>query len=111
MPKASAALATLPPAAVHALKKLGEDLAIARSRRRESQRTWAKRLGVSVPTLIRMERGDPGVRMGIFVTALWMIGRADALAGLAAPETDRGALELVVREAVARRERRRRSHV
>lgn len=110
MPKASDALATLPPAAVNALKKLGENLAIARSRRRESQRTWAKRLGVSVPTLIRMERGDPGVRVGIFVTALWMIGRADALAGLAAPENDRGALELGVREAVARRERRRRSH-
>ena len=109
MPIASEALTALPPAAVNALKKLGEHLAIARSRRRESQRVWAKRLGVSVPTLIRLERGDPGVRVGIFVTALWMIGRADALGQLAAPEHDRGALELVVREAYGRRARRRRS--
>ena len=109
MPKASDALSTLPPAAVVALGKLGENLAIARSRRRESQRTWAKRLGVSVPTLNRMERGDPGVRVGIYVTALWMMGRVDALPALAAPEHDRGALELGVREAISRRERRRRS--
>lgn len=110
MPKASDALATLPPAALKALASLGEDLAIARARRRESQRVWAKRLGVSVPTLIRLEKGDPGVRVGILVTALWMIGRADALGSLAAPEHDRGALELVVREAQHRRARRKRSH-
>ena len=93
----------MPPSAVNALKKLGEDLAIARGRRKESQRVWAARLGVSVPTLIRLEHGDPGVRIGIVATALWMIGRADALSALAAPETDRGALELNVREAVRKR--------
>jgi hypothetical protein len=85
------------------LRALGEDLAIARGRRRESQRIWAKRLGVSIPTLIRMERGDPGVGAGIYATALWLIGKSAALADLAAPESDRGALESAVREAVARR--------
>lgn len=103
MPKSSQALVTMPPAAAQALRALGEDLAIARGRRRESQRTWAKRLGVSVPTLIRMERGDPGVGAGIYATALWLIGRSAALAALAAPGSDRGALESDVREAVARR--------
>jgi transcriptional regulator with XRE-family HTH domain len=103
MPKSSQALLTMPPAAAQALRALGENLAIARGRRRESQRTWAKRLGVSVPTLIRMERGDPGVGAGIYVTALWLIGRAGALADLAAPGSDRGALESDVREAIARR--------
>ena len=93
----------MPPLAAKSLKKLGEDLAIARGRRKESQRVWAARLGISVPTLIRLEHGDPGVRIGIVATALWMIGRADALSTLAAPETDRGALELSVREAVRRR--------
>lgn len=93
----------LPPAAAKALRALGENLAIARVRRRESQRTWAKRLGVSVPTLIRMERGDPGVGAGIYVTALWMIGRADALADLASPTADLGAIESDVRSAVERR--------
>lgn len=103
MPKSPQALLTLPPAAAQALRALGENLAIARTRRRESQRVWAKRLGVSIPTLIRMERGDPGVGAGIYVTALWLIGRSSALADLAAPDQDRGALESDVREARRRR--------
>ncbi len=103
MPKASEATASLPPAASQALKKLGENLAIARVRRRESQRVWAKRVGVSVPTLIRLERGEPGVGIGILATALWMLGRVQALPELAEPEKDRGALELDVRDAVKRR--------
>lgn len=103
MPKTPTALATLPPAAARALHALGENLAIARVRRRESQRVWAKRLGVSVPTLIRMERGDPGVGAGIYATALWLIGRVDKLPELAAPAADLGAIENDVRAAVARR--------
>lgn len=103
MPKSSLAAATLPPAAVQALRALGENLAVARIRRRESQRAWAKRLGVSVPTLIRMERGDPGVGVGIYATALWLMGRANALPDLAAPANDRGALESDVRTAMKRR--------
>ena len=103
MPKHTAALDTLPPAAAQALRGLGENLAIARLRRRESQREWAGRLGCSVPTLIRLERGDPGVGVGLFATALWVIGRVGALPALAAPGDDRGALEGDVREALERR--------
>ena len=103
MPKSPEALASLPPAASQALQKLGEHLAIARLRRRETQRAWARRLGVSIPTLIRLERGDPGVGLGILATALWMLGRVQALPELADPEKDRGALEREVREAVKRR--------
>jgi transcriptional regulator with XRE-family HTH domain len=103
MPRVSSALDALPPAATEALTRLGENLAIARARRKEPQRAWAKRLGVSVPTLIRMESGDPRVAMGVYATALWMIGRAQALPDLAAPAQDQGALELDVRAAVKRR--------
>jgi transcriptional regulator with XRE-family HTH domain len=103
MPKSPQALLTLPPAAEQALRALGENLALARVRRHESQRAWAKRLGISVPTLIRMERGDPGVGVGIYATALWLMGRVNALAALAAPSEDRGALETDVREASQRR--------
>ena len=107
MSKPPEAHSTLPPAAQEALRRLGENLAIARMRRKESQRQWAQRLGVSVPTLIRLEQGDPGVGIGIVATALWMIGRAPALPDLADPEKDRGALELDVREALQRRAARR----
>lgn len=93
----------MPPAAAQALRALGENLAIARSRRRESQRTWAARLGVSIPTLIRLERGDPAVSAGIYATALWLMGTVEHLPALAAPEADRGALESDVRDAIKRR--------
>ena len=103
MPKTPRALESLPPAVAQALARLGENLAIARLRRRESQRAWATRLGVSVPTLIRMERGDPGVSAGIYATALWLMGTVGRLPDLAAPDADRGALETDVRRAVERR--------
>ncbi len=103
MPRTPQALQTLPPAAAQALRGLGENLAIARVRRRESQRTWAKRLGISVPTLIRMERGDPGVGAGIYATALWLMGRVNVLSNVAAPAEDKGALETDVRNALKRR--------
>jgi transcriptional regulator with XRE-family HTH domain len=107
VPLQPAALAQLPPLVTKALSQLGENLALARVRRRESQRIWARRLGVSVPTLIRLERGDPGVGLGIVATALWMMGRVDALPAAADPTLDRGALEQDIREAARRRAVRR----
>jgi transcriptional regulator with XRE-family HTH domain len=101
--KTSASLTSLPPAALQALQTLGENLAIARTRRRESQRNWARRLGISVPTLIRMERGDPTVSAGTYATALWLMGTVSGLSDLAAPANDRGALETDVRQAIKRR--------
>jgi hypothetical protein len=99
MPKSPAAFDKMPPATVAALQQLGAHLAVARLRRRESLKTWAKRLGVSIPTLQRLEAGDPGVGVGILATSLWLIGRDGELAKLASPEFDRGALELDVRAA------------
>src|SRR5437868_12408851 len=103
MPKTPEALTTMPPAAAQALRALGENLAIARVRRRESQRAWARRLGVSVPTLIRIERGNPGVGVGIYATALWLMGRMNALPELAAPAQDQKTLESDVHKTLKRR--------
>jgi transcriptional regulator with XRE-family HTH domain len=100
MPKTARALEQLPPATAGAIEKLGADLAVARLRRKESLRSWAKRLGVTVSTLQRLESGDPSVGIGIIATALWLIKRDGELANLATPEHDRGALEMDVREAV-----------
>ncbi|HSV77909.1 MAG TPA: XRE family transcriptional regulator [Ramlibacter sp.] len=97
----SRALSQMPPSTVAALEKLGADLAVARLRRHESLKTWSKRLGVTVPTLMRLEAGDPGVGIGILATALWLIGRDAELSQLAAPEHDKGALDQDVRQAIA----------
>ena len=100
MPKTARALLQLPPATAAAIEKLGSDLAVARLRRKESLKTWAKRMGVSVPTLQRLEAGDPSVGVGIVATALWLIKRDSELRNLAAPEHDQGAIEMDIREAV-----------
>lgn len=102
VPKASLLIIEMPPAVRALLRELGTNLAIARKRRRESLRAWAARMGVSQPTLVRMEQGDPGVAMGTYATALWMMGRARALPELAAPQLDLGALETEVRAAQTR---------
>lgn len=109
MPKRSAALDTMPPAVLAQLGALGEHLAIARKRRREPLKSWAQRIGVSEPTLMRMEKGDPSVSMGVYATALWLMGRSHALPELAAPVHDLGALEDAVRAAQARSVRKRAS--
>ena len=100
MPKQSAALTKIPPQTLRALETLGSHLAVARVRRKESLSTRAQRIGVSIPTLMRLESGDPSVAMGIYATALWLIGRDGELALMASPEHDQGALELNIQEAI-----------
>ena len=100
MPKTARALLRLPPATAGAIEKLGADLAVARLRRKESLRSWAQRLGVTVSTLQRLEAGDPSVGIGIVASALWLIQRDGELRNLAAPEHDQGAIEKDVRAAV-----------
>jgi len=103
MAKTSRVTQSLPPVAANSLRHLGENIAIARARRKESQRVWAERIGISVPTLIRLEKGDPAVSIGAYATALWLIGRVQALPEIAAPATDLGALEAEIRKVVRRR--------
>ena len=101
-PARSDALDSLPAVAANALRRLGNDLAIARKRRKQSLRAWATRMNVSVPTLMKMEGGNPAVSMGVYATAIWMIQRQEALATLADPAQDLAALEFDVRAASRR---------
>jgi len=67
------------------LKNLGLRLKNARLERNDSQKEFAVRIGVSIPTLYKMEQGHPSVSMGAWVKALSMLGRLedmDQLIGL-----------------------------
>jgi hypothetical protein len=108
MPQVSPAINSLPPASAAALRKLGMDLSMARKRRRESLKDWSARLQISIPTLMKMEKGDPTVSMGVYATALWVINRQDALAAVADPKEDLGALEAELRAAERRHSPRER---
>ena len=87
MPKAAQAVLSLPSSVLVSLELLGENLRLGRLRRKESLRSWALRMNVSVPTLTAMEKGDPRVGMGVYATALWLMGRDETLRDLAAPDT------------------------
>jgi len=102
MSQPAQALHALPPAVATALRKLGADLATARQRRRQPLKAWAQRLQVSVPTLMRMEKGDARVSMAVYATALWLVNRHAALAEAAEPRLDLAALEAEVAQAQRR---------
>jgi transcriptional regulator with XRE-family HTH domain len=68
-----------------ALASLGARLRANRLARNEPQARFAARLGISVPTLRRMERGDPAAQIGHWLAALDILGRAGDLDGLLAP--------------------------
>jgi transcriptional regulator with XRE-family HTH domain len=87
-------LNSLPLPVVRVLRKLGHDLALARRKRGISTADMASRLFVSRDTLWRLEKGDPSVSLGAFVTAAFVLQLHERLANLASPETDALALSL-----------------
>jgi transcriptional regulator with XRE-family HTH domain len=74
---------TLPIPVKRALKKLGNDIYDARRRRRISTMLMAERVGVSRPTLSRVEKGEPSVSLGIYASVLFVLGMIDRLSELA----------------------------
>jgi hypothetical protein len=94
MSKAANTASASPKQVQLALEKLGADLRIARLRRGESLRSWAERVGVSVPTLQRMEAGDPSVGVSVYTMSLWLVGRIHDFANLADPASDEQALAI-----------------
>lgn len=74
------------------LQSLGANLRIARRRRKESLQVFASRIGVSIPTIRKMEAGDPRVSMGVYATALWVLGRIQLLPRMVDPAFDAMAL-------------------
>lgn len=77
-----------------ALRKLGSDLRDARLRRRISTEIMAERASISRTTLNKVEKGDPGVSLGIYATVLFVLGMSNRLAELADITNDTVGLEL-----------------
>lgn len=82
----------LPAAVERNLRQLGEHLRIARKRRKQSLAAFAERMQVSIPTLRKLEAGDPAVSMASYAMALWLVGRVQYLGEIANPEADETAL-------------------
>lgn len=88
------AISTLPRAARRALAKLGEDIVVARKKRRISTVSMAERAFISRGTLYKVERGDPSVSMGIYATVLAILGLVDGLAEVADRRSDHLGLDI-----------------
>ena len=73
----------LPRAARQALIKLGEDITIARKKRRISTTSMAERAFISRGTLYKVERGNPTVSMGVYATVLAILGLVEGLGQVA----------------------------
>jgi len=62
-----------------ALAKLGTDISLARRRRRISQASLAERMGASLSTVRRMEKGDARIPIHFIARALHVFGEIKAL--------------------------------
>ncbi len=76
------------------LLKLGQDIRNARRRRRIQAQVMAERASISRTTLHKVERGDPGVSLGIYATVLFVLGLSERLADVADASQDRVGLDL-----------------
>ena len=92
--RTSRASVVLPIPVRHALRKLGHDIRDARRRRRIPVAIGAERASISRTTLVKVEKGDPGVALGIYATVLFVMGMVERLADLADPKNDAVGLQL-----------------
>jgi transcriptional regulator with XRE-family HTH domain len=78
----------------NALRQLGSDIRDARLRRRIPVAVMAERAYISRTTLVKLEKGDPGVAMGTYAAVLFVLGRIDRLRDLATASSDEIGLAL-----------------
>jgi DNA-binding XRE family transcriptional regulator len=83
---------TLPIPVKSALRKLGSDIQDARLRRRIPSAVMAQRASISRTTLVKVEKGDPGVGIGTYAAVLFALGMLDRLRDLASAKPTRLAL-------------------
>ena len=92
---------TVSPKTVQILEQMGEQIKLARLRRRLSAELVAERAGISRATLWNVEKGSPSVAIGIYAAVLHALGNMDSDFLLVAKDDELGHtlqdLELPVR--------------
>lgn len=59
------------------LENLGENIRLARLRRRLSAQQISERANISRPTLSSIEKGRPNVSIGLYIQVLFVLGLAE----------------------------------
>ena len=74
------------PKPAKALATLGENIKLARLRRKLTAEQVAERAGISRRTLVSVEKGLPSVAMGIYVQVLFILRLSDDIAKVASDD-------------------------
>jgi len=88
MPRVAVSAEIAPGKVVAAARRLGFNIRTARKRRRLRQADLARRAGITVQTLRRVESGSLGTGIGAYLAALWAMGLESDIGALASPDTD-----------------------
>jgi transcriptional regulator with XRE-family HTH domain len=82
-------LSEAPPYAVEqAIKRLGENLRLARIRRRYTLEEVAQKIGTGVRAVMDAEKGTPSTGVAVYAALLWAYDLLQPLEDLANPATD-----------------------
>lgn len=86
MPRQNTSPSDFPPAVLQQIGQLAARIVATRKERGETQTQWAEQLGISQPTMARLEKGDPAVSMATYVACLYQLNPGlDLTQLLAAP--------------------------
>ena len=69
------------------LRQFGENLRLARLRRNITAKLEAERVGISISTLAKIERGDPTVSLGSYMQVLVTLNMANDILKIASDDT------------------------
>lgn len=73
MPRQNTCPADFPPFILSQIEQVAQRIVATRKARGETQAQWAQQLGISQPTMARMERGDPAIATATYVMCLWLV--------------------------------------
>ncbi|MES2957499.1 MAG: helix-turn-helix transcriptional regulator [Pseudomonadota bacterium] len=79
---------TTPLEVVNAVRRLGENVRLARLRRRMSQEELAQACDITRKTLYALETGNAGTTVGSVFKVLWKLGLMSTASALADPDFD-----------------------
>jgi len=93
MPKQNLTSESAPAAVADVTRRLGQNIATARLRRRMTLEEMAAKAGISRETASRVEDGRLTTSIGAYAATLWVLGLHHALGDVGDPDADReGAL-------------------
>lgn len=76
MPRQNTCPSHFPAFVLSQIEHIAQCIVSVRKQRGETQAQWAQKLGISQPTMARLERGDPAIATATYVMCLWLVNPA-----------------------------------